>query len=223
MYWNGTGIKVVTPEVVAVMPSFYADFTGKLLPFGLTSTFNWPNAPQNATQLLGEYGVQAFTLDKPYTVHVTAGAPAVVSNSAISGMWNELFSPPSWQTVSPPLMPAGSTLPGAGVAAVGWANHMEVFTTLAGGFLEGLWQQKFEQNQGWLASPNIWVSLFTPGVQLQAVSRTRDSVDVFGLEGAGTEDAGSVDWYGFSTQFAGLTFSGDCSTTTDCYGSLVNP
>jgi len=34
--------------------------------------------------------------------------------------------------------------------------------------------------------------LFAPGIQLQAVSRTRDSVDVFGLEGAGTEAPGAL-------------------------------
>jgi hypothetical protein len=149
---------------------------------------------------------------------------AVDGNGAVQSFWsNELFNGGAWNHVIPPIMPAGTALPGAGVAAAGWATHMDVFTTgtSTNANTAYLFRQTFDECTGWQASPSANSGGWPRGIQLQAVSRYRDSVDVFGLE-----STGSVLWQGFSTQFQGLpagTYpAGDCTASVDCNSSTVH-
>jgi len=141
---------------------------------------------------------------------------AVDSNGAVqSYWWNELLSPPGWNHVAN-LMPASTANPGAGIAAVGWADHMNVFTTTSSsGGTQGLVWQAFEELSGWNSTPTTQGASFTPGVPLQAVSPYRDRADIFGLESNGT-----VDWQAWSTQFLGIT-QASCNLEWDCGGTQV--
>jgi hypothetical protein len=138
---------------------------------------------------------------------------AADGTGAIQSYWWNFFNlPGTWFQVTN-LLPPGTTTRGAGVAATGWQDQMDVCTTTAGSNV-GLTCTSFEQGTGWSA-PQFFAMGFTAGIPLQGVSPNRERHDIFGLEADG-----HVDWHPFSTQFLGLPFtSPECTDPIDaCTG-----
>lgn len=106
---------------------------------------------------------------------------AADNSGAVQSYWWEIING-SWHTVSPAIMPPGTTVRGAGVAVAARADHMDVFTTTNSGNFGGISMRSFDELIGWGGISDVLDNqLFCTGAPLQAISRFRDAIDVFGM------------------------------------------
>jgi hypothetical protein len=116
------------------------------------------------------------------------------SGAVQSFVWNNT----AWSFVNN-VLPAGSTVPGAGIGVGGWGSHVDVVTTSKskpGSLVVAWWDDYAPPTQSFHTWSNYQVgSGFTLGQPISVVTRYVHSLDVFGLQ-----SNGSIEWLGYDGQ-----------------------